>query len=778
MANKKMFLLCLVTVLAHCHASADLSRPQLHAFPGHANANNFGSPHNSAAYGNPLPGNNPGYGSFNKGARNAGSFYPGAPNFGANPPAKQAPVVPVKAAVPVAVPYPGQAKVFANQIKPGQNILQGRGVPQDRNVFKPLQTNSFKPQQSQVPAFLPSSSSGQYPGNNVYQQNRVFQPVSLPKEKSADRERFLPILDNRYIPPTTFKKEPKSLGSADSLFAIADPKIDRRNAINSYVPQNNFVDPTNFIIPTDDKYQIVDSVFGGFGKAISSGPSSFPGGSKGIGTVGGLRNSFMGIGPKFGFQGNQGTFGINSSPLGSSQQFQKKNNNLQKTTLGNADGGNFVRAQGQLLKATSAPFVSGSKSGDNFLQKQGFADQGRQTFNNNYDSKSSDSGNRLIRNFGGDSSGSVFSKPAPSNFGGFSSNPGPDIFKERVGSQSPYGDTSLFNSPQSMTPLFTGFTPNKRLSVNDFRSKDLLGDKDFGVTPYDKNRQTSFNLVGGNNDFNNFNGFPQYNNPTTKTQSTLAAGTKGNNLFGVGQSTLSKNGYDNSNGGSQSYSKSFGDNFATGSSGRFGGSTGASQYNNNAGNSGSGGGKFNTFGNGLGKSGGSVSLGDTHSGSAGGFPKSQSYQEVDSTKNGGGYSHGNSYAKDLGYNTGSSSGGQYSDSDNQHHDFQDGYDRQQTKADKKSFSNSDGYNNAFRQGKNFDVTDGYNDNVNYNNKNSDSSQTQYTTKEGYDQGVSNVASGLAGGQNIDPYRGLRSSVQQGVGPNASYKPFDVNKRVF
>ncbi|GFN75020.1 hypothetical protein PoB_000152600 [Plakobranchus ocellatus] len=105
--------------------------------------------------------------------------------------------------------------------------------------------------------------------------------------------------------------------------------------------------------------------------------------------------------------------------------------------------------------------------------------------------------------------------------------------------------------------------------------------------------------------------------------------------------------------------------------------------------------------------------------------------------------------------------------------YRDGYERDQSVNKQHSYSNADDYNDGYSDGKKYDQSDGYTDNINFSNKNSDASQSQYSTVDGYQDGVAKVKSAVSG-RKVNPYTGVKDSAKAGLSQDADYKPFDVN----
>merc|ERR1711974_204718 len=93
--------------------------------------------------------------------------------------------------------------------------------------------------------FTQSGSNFSPFSNNFQSDSDIFKQVRVP-EKQTSKGRLPPVLDNSFMPPTTYRKQPEAEPTKDPLYQVANHGVDKRNVISSYVPQNNFVDPTGW----------------------------------------------------------------------------------------------------------------------------------------------------------------------------------------------------------------------------------------------------------------------------------------------------------------------------------------------------------------------------------------------------------------------------------------------------------------------------------------------------------------------------------------------------
>ena len=432
-----------------------------------------------------------------------------------------------------------------------------------------------KLQAGYVDSFLNPQVSNQgrgFGGYNQFKEGRVFRPVQVRESNRASgssnvKRPYAPVITNSYTPPTTYSglEDPE----VDSFFQVTNPLSNKQAVISGYRPSNNFVDPSHFIIPKEDKYEMVDQLFGGglsqFGKSEDSGipaqpVKSFIGTSKYSSVDEGLKN----LGRNYYSDNNQksnfnlGFFNDDKDKYEPGKQFVTASNNPSKASV-------------QSFTDTGGNQAS-YRSGQGFQNQKGFSDQGRQNFDNSYDLKSN-TGNiaTVNRNQGQNAESSVAHQPqqgipyvanknpvilrapkptdlvqnAPPPFNAIKQSgypqgpvpygqptagkllarqPTPDLFNNRQPARfnsvpqsslsgSQYQGSSLFDKRQDLTPtpLFTGFSPNKRITVNEFKNKNLLGDENFGQTDYDRRRPTSASILGSDlyrqTNFGNQNNF-------------------------------------------------------------------------------------------------------------------------------------------------------------------------------------------------------------------------------------------------------------------------------
>ncbi|GFR96980.1 hypothetical protein ElyMa_002734100 [Elysia marginata] len=668
------------------------------------------------------------------------------------------------------------------------------------------------------------SNQGDFGGYNQYKDARVFRPVEIRESNTAGADSYVkrpyaPVITNSYTPPTTYSGFQGAEG--DSFFQVANPLSNKQAVISGYRPSNNFVDPSHFIIPKQDKYEMVDQLFGGglsqFGQRGDAGLAEQP-----------FKSSIRE--PRYS--------NIDDGLKNLGHNYHNDNNHKSDFNLGFFDDDKSSFKPGKQfiapLKNSPKPSIqsytdkgqneASYRSGQGYQNQNGFSDHGRQNYDNSYDLKSS-TGNieGVSRNQGQAAAyqpvqginslkgapplDAIPQGPAPyaqPTGSLLKQQPRSDLFNKRQQGQfssvprpslrgNTYQSNSVFDKRQDLTPtpLFTGFSPNKRITVNEFQNKNLLGDDSFGQTEYDRKRPTSTSALGsdlyrqssfGNQkrvdlsptprqpfkqalQTNTLSKAPTFSKQSAPSQSDVfAKGGDGYKLV-AGKTQTVGSSYDDGNSLKQGYTNSFDDSKSNAVGGRDNGGFAAYTAKGSFVNG-------NTRGIALGS--GPETPGSGIRPDQGSYTKT--YQSSDSYADDDGYSTGKSYSDTAGYRDGATSAGQYSTQDEDKKDFRDGYEREQSANDRHTYSNTDGYNNGFADGKKYDQSDGYSDNINYSNKNSDASQAHYTTGDGYKDGVDKVKSAVSG-RGVNPYAGVRDSPKTGLSQNANYKPFDVNGQV-
>ncbi|GFN75021.1 hypothetical protein PoB_000152700 [Plakobranchus ocellatus] len=388
---------------------------------------------------------------------------------------------------------------------------------------------------------------------NQYDRGQVFRPVQVRESKVAGSKnanrQYAPIITRSYIPPTTYSgaDDPK----VDSFFEVTNPLSNKRAVISGYRPSNNFVNPSHFIIPKEDKYEMVDQLFGGgFGQPRDRGLSANPLRSldrtpKYPSVEDGLKNLGSDYYPDKSARRNDfslGFFNDDDNVYAPEKRYATPaiSDKLPQTTT-SLD----ASSQKKPPKATIQSFAdkggnqASFKSGQGFQNHVGYTDQGRKDIDNSYDIKSStgDIGT-VSRRQGQDTQYSEAFRPSQARtyFGDgkagprissqkinpftqgreplgqqqntlLNKQPSPNFFSSPKRSQftsipqstigdNPYQGSGVFNKQQNLTPLFNGFSNNERLTVNEFKNKNLLGDNNFGKTDYDRKRPTSTSILG------------------------------------------------------------------------------------------------------------------------------------------------------------------------------------------------------------------------------------------------------------------------------------------
>lgn len=254
---------------------------------------------------------------------------------------------------------------------------------------------------------------------------------------------------------------------------------------------------------------------------------------------------------------------------------------------------------------------------------------------------------------------------ADDDFFAFSkSSPGDSIGAFDGNVNNKYKSGNILTSQPVTVPLFPGFSQNKRLTVDSFRNKNLLGDDNFGKTIYDQTRPTASNLLGntvpkGNDIFrNNYgqNKISKNANIGKRNRIDLNGLGLGNFKQVGGRAVTTGDSYDNSFSQNQVKNKQFDD--------------GAISVNKI---------KPQSLQNGR-----------------GGFTKV--YQANDGYKRDGSYSDGQDYSKQYSYNDGDSYNDENSSNKLNENSFRKKFENEQSASDQDSYSNSDGHNNAYVNG--------------------------------------------------------------------------------
>ena len=436
---------------------------------------------------------------------------------------------------PQAFDYSRQARPSADAYAPLSSGVTGNGL-----------------QVGYVDSFLnpqvPSQGRG-FGGYNQFNEGRVFRPVQVRESNRAsgsgkvDRS-HAPVITNSYTPPTTYSGLEDS--KVDSFFQVTNPLSNKQAVISGYRPSNNFVDPSHFVIPKEDKYEMVNQLFSGglsqFGKSQNPDLLDQPLRSTNIPRYSNVDDGLKNLGTNY-YTGNNrksdfglGFFNDDKDGYKTGKQFASSASNPKASVQSYTDSGGKKDSY---------------KSGQGYQDHKGFSDQGRQNFDNSYDLRSS-TGNVKASNHnqGQDAQYSSVYQPnqgiSPQQSTAYAPNkninllknpnqtpiiqqaapplntlkqpsfaqgptpyqqPRPNLFNSRQ--QSPfnpapqasfgggqYQGNSLFGKRQELTPLFTGFSPNKRITVDEFKNKNLLGDQSFGQTEYDRKRPTSTSVLG------------------------------------------------------------------------------------------------------------------------------------------------------------------------------------------------------------------------------------------------------------------------------------------